>query len=147
MWQIRYWLLLLALCFVPLAYVSAMDSQTVEAEPSQMDYEIELPPWKPSVITPSLPPLTIESNLTGLENLLDNWEMDSLTLWLELQKLQTIVEELKSTLTQSETLAEGLATSLASEQSKTQRLRRWLTVSVITGAVLTTGSVIWALSR
>jgi len=93
------------------------------------------------------PPLTIESSLTGLESLLDNWEMDSLSLLRQLVELQTIVEELRFTLTQSETLAEGLALSLILERSKTAKYRRLLIGSVIAGAVLTTGSLIWALSK
>jgi len=105
------------------------------------------PQWSPSSPLPLQPPLTIESSLTGLESLLDNWEMDSLSLLRQLVELQTIVEELRFTLTQSETLAEGLALSLILERSKTAKYRRLLIGSVIAGAVLTTGSLIWALSK
>lgn len=96
----------------------------------------ELRPLSPSAILPLQPPLTIEDNLIELESLLDNWETDSQTLWRELQKLQGIVLALKSTLTQSETLAEGLAYSLTLERSKTRSLRRWLIVSSVGGAML-----------
>jgi hypothetical protein len=96
----------------------------------------ELLPLSPSAILPLQPPLTIEGNLAELESLLDNWETDSQTLWRELQKLQGIVQALRSTLTQSETLCEGLAYSLDLERSKTRSLRRWLIVSSVGGAML-----------
>lgn len=96
----------------------------------------ELRPLSPSAILPLQPPLTIEDNLIELESLLDNWETDSQTLWRELQKLQGIVLALKFTLTQSETLCEGLAYSLDLERSKTRSLRRWLIVSSVGGAML-----------
>ena len=100
------------------------------------DQSAELLPLSPSGILPLQPPLTIEDNLIELESLLDNWETDSQTLWRELQKLQGIVLALKSTLTQSETLCEGLAYSLDLERSKTRSLRRWLIVSSVGGAML-----------
>lgn len=96
----------------------------------------ELRPLSPSAILPLQPPLTIEDNLAELESLLDNWETDSQTLWRELQRLQGIVLALKSTLTQSETLAEGLALSLEQERQKTQSLRRWLIISISGGVVV-----------
>lgn len=121
--------LLLAFCFLSAALSAASPLPTAAPAP-------ESPRLSPSGILPLQPPLTIEDSLTELESLLDNWETDSLTLWLELQKLQTIVEELKSTLTQSETLAEGLALSLEQERSKTQSLRRWLVISISGGVVV-----------
>lgn len=127
--RVFIWALVLLVCLA--LPVFSADTVSPPTEPAG-----ELLLLSPSAILPLQPPLTIEDSLDGLESLLDSWETDSLTLWRELQKLQGIVRELKSTLTQSERLAEGLALSLASEQSKTQIVRRWLIASSIGGVVL-----------
>lgn len=93
-------------------------------------------PLLSSGILPLQPRLTLEDSLIDLETLLDNWEQDSLTLWRELVGLQTIVEELKSTLTASEKLCEGLSLSLITAESKIQSLSRQNKALWIGGAIV-----------
>ena len=136
MYQTKSFLAALCLLLLLPVFASAMESPTAVGEQSPEGLAIELPPWSVTTSLPLTPPPTIEDSLTNLESLLDNWETDSLTLWRELQKLQGIVQALKSTLTQSERLAEGLALSLEQERSKTQSLRRWLVISISGGVVV-----------
>lgn len=127
-------------------FASAMESPKHDGESSTKNTEITLPPWSVTTSLPLTPPPTIESSLTELESLLDNWQTDSLELLQELQNLRITVQALKSTLTQSEMLAEGLALSLEQERQKTRSLRRWLIASSIGGVVLF-GVGVWVGSR
>jgi hypothetical protein len=113
-----------------------MESPTAGDEQSPESLAIELPSWSVTTSLPLTPPQTIEDSLTNLESLLDSWQTDSLELLRELQNLRITVQALKSTLTRSERLAEGLALSLEQERSKTQSLRRWLVISISGGVVV-----------
>lgn len=136
LYRTRYFLAGLFFALLLPVLASATESQTQKGEqPSESSQQSETMPLS-GIVLPLQPPLTIEDNLTGLENLLDNWETDSLALLRQLVELKTTVQELKSTLTQSETLAQDLATSLDLERSKTQSLRRWLIISISGGVVL-----------
>lgn len=127
--RVFIWALVLLVCLA--SPVFSADTVSPPTEPAG-----ELLLLSPSAILPLQPPLTIEGSLDGLESLLDSWQTDSLELLSELLGLRITVEALKNTLTQSERLAEGLAYSLASEQSKTQSLRRWLIASSIGGVAV-----------
>ena len=117
-------------------FASAMESPTAGGEQSsELSQPSETLPLSESVL-PLQQPLTIEGSLTELESLLDSWESDSMELSGKLLELRTTVEELKSTLTRSERLAEGLALSLEQERSKTRSLRRWLVISISGGVVV-----------
>lgn len=127
-----------ALCFLLLlpVFASATPSQTTDPVESSTSSQQSLTKPATGSVLPLQTPLAIEDSLTGLENLLDNWETDSIALLRQLVELQATVQALKSTLTQSETLAQDLATSLYLERQKTQSLRKWLTISISGGVVV-----------